>query len=100
MKKEIICFTPSIRVFIENIGCLENVKLKATTLDTKMGEIVLFTGSILDKSEIDYRNLTKSWGRYYTVIPTSLEKSEVDTYWHKHTTVVYKDELLGFLNKH
>ena len=56
VKKEIVCFTPSIRGLIENIGYLENVKLQATTLDTKSGETVLFTGSILDKSEIDYRN--------------------------------------------
>ncbi len=97
-------FTPSIIGFYENIGRLKDIRLYETTLDTKFGEIILFTGSILDKSEIDYRRLTMSRGRYFTVIPECRKKEDVDKYWHMKTEIVYKLEVERYLrelfNKH
>ncbi len=95
--KHIKIFTPSIQGFYENAGKLEKIQLYRTTLNTKSGEIVLMTGSILDKSEIDYRNLTNTIGYYYTVIPNTIKFSEIDGYWFKYTKVVYKSEIENIL---
>jgi len=93
MKKKTI-LTPSTRVFHELIGILEDIELKESTLDTKAGDIIVLTGSILDKSEIDYRNITKTQGIYYTLIPEHYNKKEIDDYWHKYTSVLYKYEFI------
>lgn len=93
MKKKIIQ-TPSTRAFYELIGSLEELELQESKLDTKTGDIVVLTGSILDKSEIDYRNITKTQGIYYTLIPDHYNKKEIDDYWHKYTRVLYKYEFI------
>jgi len=97
MDKKIKLYTPSLRGFYENIGQMEGIDLKETKLDTRPGEIVLFTGSILDKSEIDYREITQSQGEYYTVIPDGMKKSDIDHYWIKHTTVIHRSNLINYL---
>ena len=95
--------TPSLRGFYENIGRLKGIKLYESKLNTCLGDIVLFTGSILDKSEIDYREITMSQGKYYTVIPDGMNKEDIDEYWIRYTTVLCKSEaiqyLVGFKNK-
>jgi hypothetical protein len=96
MKKKKI-YTPSLRAFYENVGQLQGIELYESTLDTNTGEIVLLTGSILDKSEIDYREVTMSRGIYITVVPDHIDKSDIDDYWFKYSIVVCKSKLIDFL---
>ena len=96
-EKKIECLTPSLRGFYENVGKIEGVTLKKTTFVKKENEIVLFTGSILDKSEIAYRNITQTKGIYYTVLPMNVKLDEVEAYWFKHTTVCYKKNVLTLI---
>jgi len=93
MEERRVCVTPSLRGFYENVGEIEGLELRESTLNTKKGDIVLFTGSILDKSEIDYRQITQTVGKYYTVIPSRLKLEEIDIYWFKNTVVVHKEKL-------
>ena len=88
-----VCLTPSLRGFYENVGEIKGLELRESTLNTKKGDIVLFTGSILDKSEIDYRKITQTVGEYYTVLPSYIKLKEVDSYWFNNTMVVHKEEL-------
>jgi predicted GNAT family acetyltransferase len=80
-----------------NIDKLPNIR--ESGLDTKAGEIVLFTASILDRGEIAYREITGTRGIYITVIPERLRKKEVDEFWHEHTRVLHVQEFFDLLSR-
>jgi len=97
MEKKIVCLTPSLKGFVENIGKIEGITMEESSLSTNVSDIVLFTGSILDKAEIDYRNITQTKGHYFTILTVDIKLNEVDFYWLVNTRVVYKSELINIL---
>jgi len=69
------------------------------SFDCSAGDIVLFTGSIIDKSEIAYRQLTNSVGQYFTIIPDSMDESNVDIFW-KTNSIVIKESFANEVLSH
>jgi hypothetical protein len=69
--------------------------------------VLLFNGSIIDKSEIEYRKLINTHATYFTIIPDNLDENDVDLYWHMNTTILKEsvanevlstDKIESFLN--
>jgi len=93
-------YTPDMHVLSENTGLDTHVvDVQKCTLNTHKDDIVLLTGSILDQSEINYRNLTKTEGRYFTIIPDEVQNDEIDVYWKMNTFILTKSEAEFFLAK-
>lgn len=100
MKRNTIkVFTPSVQAFIKNIGLVKNVELCETTLNGSSDDIVLFSGSLLDRAEINYRELTNCIGVYMTVVTDDIDIDDVEKYWFENSNVVYKHELEKLLNQ-
>ena len=91
--------TPNLRALSENVAFnTGNIEVVVSSLDTQKDDVVLFTGSILDKSEIDYRSVTNTVGKYFTVIPDDMNENEVDSYWKIQTIILTKGEAEHFLS--
>jgi len=61
---------------------------ESTSTEASEQDILLFTGSIIDKSEIYYRELMKKEALYFTIIPDDFNEENVDSFWHMHTIVL------------
>jgi len=61
---------------------------ESTSTEASEQDILLFTGSIIDKSEIYYRELMKKEALYFTIIPDDFDEENVDPFWHMHTIVL------------
>ena len=90
MINNFVLLTPSQRDLYNNIGLSRVIPLENTTLQTSKEDIVLFTGSISDKAEINYRTLTNTTCTYITIIPDEMSENEIDSYWFTHTIVLQK----------
>ena len=90
-------FTPCVRSFVSNVGDIEGVELFNTSLTCYSNEIVLLTGSILDRAEVDYRQIMNCTSLYITVIKGSDDLKDMNTYWTDISIVVTKNELLILL---
>lgn len=51
-------------------------------------DILLFNGSIIDKSEIIYRSFIEQQATYFTIISDGLDESSIDSFWHMNTIVL------------
>ncbi|MFA7047610.1 MAG: hypothetical protein WC170_08000 [Bacteroidales bacterium] len=79
----------------------------SSSLQNSSNDFLLFNGSIIDKSEIEYRNLMGEQATYFTIIPNDLDESSVDSFWHMNTIVLKEsvanevlstDQIESFLN--
>ena len=80
---------------------------ESTSTEASEQDILLFTGSIIDKSEIHYRELMNKEALYFTIIPDDFDEENVDSFWHMHTIVLKEsfanevlssDKIESFLN--
>ena len=79
----------------------------ALDLEPSKKDILLFTGSIIDKSEIHYRELINKEALYFTIINDDINEQDIDPFWHIHTIILKEsfanqvlslDKIEDFLN--
>ncbi len=90
-------YTPYLYALDRSIGKLENVDVTDKIVDYSKDDIVLFTGSLLDKSEIAKRDILGKRATYVTVVPDDYS-GEIDIFWQANTLLMPKSfaqEVLG-----
>ncbi len=89
--------TPYLYALNKNVGVLNNVDITEGD-DYSNDDIVLFTGSLFDKSEIAKRDFLGQRATYITITHNNYS-GDIDPYWQANTLVMSKSFAKKVLNR-
>jgi|GEM_PF-2992822 len=83
--------TTNLEVFETNIGKLDSVDIKNSSLNLTDSDKVLFTATKRDRNEISKYKILKINPVTFTVVPDRFEKNNLDIFWSINSSVIYKN---------